>query len=273
MARLFVIALIFALSGSAALAQERTPAAPVPPDSVEALRARYRLGVPGIEAPATLIVAPSLSISSPVAFGADWGDLFAALGYQQKVRYANKPDAVLGIGGGLGSARENVGIEVVLAILDTYTDFFEDRTLSVKAHRRLRDDLAVAVGVENLVADGDGGRSAYGVVSKVFRLSEEPRNWFQLVAASVGVGGGRFRREAAIRSGEQGVNVFADLTLLVNRRVSVIADYTGQDVTFGASLAPFPSVPVVFVAGVADVTGAAGDGARLVAAVALGFRL
>ena len=50
-------------------------------------------------------------------------------------------------------------------------------------------------------------------------------------------------------------------------RVSLIADWTGQDLNLGASIVPFRNLPLVITPAVADVTGNAGDGARFILGV------
>jgi hypothetical protein len=53
--------------------------------------------------------------------------------------------------------------------------------------------------------------------------------------------------------------------------ISFIADWTGQDLTIGTSIAPLRRIPVVITPAVADVTGNAGDGARFILGIGLGY--
>ena len=66
-------------------------------------------------------------------------------------------------------------------------------------------------------------------------------------------------------------NVFGSVGLRVVEPVSVIADWTGQDLTLGTSIAPFRNFPLVITPAVADVTGNAGDGARFILGVGFGY--
>jgi len=50
------------------------------------------------------------------------------------------------------------------------------------------------------------------------------------------------------------------------------ADWNGQDLFAGVSLAPSRRVPVVINAGVADLTRNAGDGPRFILSAGFGFR-
>ncbi len=52
--------------------------------------------------------------------------------------------------------------------------------------------------------------------------------------------------------------------------LSVVADWTGQDLNAGISATPVPRVPLVVTAGAADITGSAGDGARFILSVGYG---
>ncbi len=71
---------------------------------------------------------------------------------------------------------------------------------------------------------------------------------------------------------ENSVNVFGSVGLRVAETVSLIADWTGQDLTIGASIAPFRNLPLVITPAVADITDNAGDGARFILGVGYNFR-
>jgi hypothetical protein len=75
-----------------------------------------------------------------------------------------------------------------------------------------------------------------------------------------------------VRNDRKTANVFGALGLQVAEPVSVTADWSGQDLFAGVSVAPARRVPLVITAGFADLTGSAGDGARFVLATGLGFR-
>jgi hypothetical protein len=51
-----------------------------------------------------------------------------------------------------------------------------------------------------------------------------------------------------------------------------VADWTGQDLNLGVSLAPFPALPLVVTPALADLTGRAGDGARFTVGAGFGLR-
>jgi hypothetical protein len=92
------------------------------------------------------------------------------------------------------------------------------------------------------------------------------------VAATLGVGGGRFRSEDDVEDDRQTANVFGAIGVQLLEPVAVTADWNGQDLFAGVSVAPLKHVPFVVTAGLADITGSAGDGARFIVSAALGFR-
>lgn len=253
-----------------------TAQAPPPqtPEQVQELRQQFLLP----EAPLEALLRPPVrgggaSINTPTAFGADWGDGFVGVSFQERTRLGNRSDGGVGIGFGLGDAQRFVGLEVAVSIVDLIGDTFEDGAVSFKVHRLLPSNFAVAVGVENAIEWGstDGGSSIYGVVSKVIPLREDPAGPLSRVTLSLGLGTDRFLSEEDREEDAEGVNVFGSVGLQVVEPVSLIADWTGQDLYLGASIVPFRGLPLVITPGVADVTGNAGDGARFILGVGYGF--
>ncbi len=176
-------------------------------------------------------------------------------------------------GFGLGE-REKVALEVAVSSFSTFRQgFFENGGVSFKLHHSFSNGLAIAAGVENAVTFGspDGGSSVYGVVSKIFPLKDDPSKPFSSVTVSLGVGGGRFRSEQDVQQGIGSVNVFGSVGLRVIEPISLIADWTGQDLTIGTSIVPFRNFPMVITPAVADITGNAGDGARFILGVGFGY--
>lgn len=207
---------------------------------------------------------PSSTINTPTAYGPGWGDVYAGVGYQNRIRYDDWRDGVASVGVGLGNPQRSVGLDVTVNVLDTYTEFAQDRSLSLKLHRRLPYRTAVAVGHENLWhTDGtDGGSSRYVVVSKILLLRDRPTSPFGSMIVNVGLGTDRFLSEQKFAQGNDGVNAFGSVGLRVLRPVNAVANWTGQDLALGLSIAPVRTWPLVITPAVVDVTGAAGDGAR-----------
>jgi hypothetical protein len=87
----------------------------------------------------------------------------------------------------------------------------------------------------------------------------------------VGVGGGRFRSEDNIEEGDEDPNVFGSVGVQVAEPITVIAEWTGQDLNLGASIVPIRGVPLVITPAAADVTGTAGNGTRFILGVGYGI--
>jgi hypothetical protein len=177
-----------------------------------------------------------------------------------------------GIGIGLGDARKALGVELSYA-LETTDNSFGEGGFNAKVHRQLGQDLAGAIGWNGFLNIGrnDFEQSKYGVLTKVFRTQESLNSAFSRVAFTVGVGDGQFRSNGAVKARDNNVNVFGNVAVRVVRPVSFIAEWTGQDLALGLSIAPFKNFPFVITPAVRDIAGA-GDGARFVLGAGTAFR-
>lgn len=262
-------------------AQQPTPQPTPAPEDAATLKEQLRIPIPqaALLLPNLSSISPGSSSGSPTAFGADYGNAFIGASFQARTRYTESADGAVSLGFGVGDAQKSVGLEVAVAILDLANSgrgdpgAFGRGSVSFKLHRLLPDDMGVAVGVENLLVWGgtDSGTSVYGVVSKVFRFQDNPQKPFSSLTASLGLGTGRFKSESDFENGEGSVNVFGSLGLRVAEPVSLIADWTGQDLTLGASIVPFKNIPLVITPAFADITGNAGDGARFILGIGYSF--
>ncbi|MFN7557349.1 hypothetical protein [Microcystis sp.] len=233
-----------------------------------------------IEEPKTLsvklaefVVAPSASISIPIGFGANFGQIFGGFAFQSRTRFTNQADGGLALGVGLGEPQKIVGLDVTMAILSLFGDNAGRGSFSFKIHRSLPEGFAVALGFENAIRWGgtDAGSSIYGVVSKFFQFTETTEEPLSQLTLSLGVGGGRFRSEGAIEDGVNSLGVFASAGLRIVEPVSAIVEWSGQDLNAGISLMPFPKVPLTINLAGADLTGNAGDGARFVMSIGYNY--
>lgn len=217
--------------------------------------------------------SPGVSIMNPSGYGSSWGRAGVGLGLQERTRFTEDADGVMGLGLGFGNPAKTVGVGLGITVTDLWEQPFADGTVSLKLHRRLPYDMSVGAGVQGLVRWGstDGGRSAYGVVTKRFIFDRDPSQLFNQLHVSVGVGSGQFRSEDDINNDEGSVGVFGSMALRVNQPVSAIAEWTGQDMTVGLSIAPFRNIPVVISPALTDLTGTAGDGTRFILGVGYGF--
>ena len=218
---------------------------------------------------------PAVAYGVPTGFGADWRDVFAAAGMQGGLRY--DPDFIDGVvfgGAGLGNAQRTVGVELTLAVVDLVGETFKDQTLSVKIHRRF-GAWGVAGGVENLFIMGttDGGTSAYGVVSGHLMPQNGTRAWLQQVTVTAGVGDGRFNTVNRVRREKNTASAFGSLAVRVHSSLSALATWNGQDLTVGASIAPFPTLPIVITPVLLDVSGQADSRPRIALSMGVGITL
>ncbi len=218
--------------------------------------------------------SPGLTVANPSGFGADNNTGYIGVGFQSRVRYADALDGGTVLGAGFGDAVKSVGVEVsyTLASITGGNTEFGRGGLNLKVHRQFPQDWAVAVGWNGFLNIGanDVTNSFYGVATKVFRLREDINSSFSRVAVTAGLGNGQFRSEEDIANDRSAVNLFGSVAVRAAEPVSLIAEWTGQDLTLGASIVPFKNVPVAITPALRDVAGA-GDGARFVIGVGYSF--
>lgn len=235
------------------------------PDS---LRSIYTLAVPVLgQRHSPVRASPGSSVQSPTAFGADWGEGYLGVGYTERMRYihgANQQDGAVMAAFGFGNSRKYVGLETALTSFSTVRSGLGNHSsVSFKVHREFPSHFALAAGWEDAIRTKgtDGGTSGYVVAS----------SWYKRLTASAGIGGGRFKTEAALANDRKAVNAFGSLAYQLASPISLITDWSGQDLGIGASLVPLKSIPIYIEPAFVDLTGSAGDGARFVLGVGLGF--
>lgn len=215
---------------------------------------------------------PSITIINPSAYGASWGSAGIGLGFQERVRFGDAADGVIGLGFGLGDPRKNIGAQIGISLVDVSSPF-RDGAINLKLHRRLPQDFSVAFGVQGLATWGntDGGSSVYGVFTKRFKLRKDRTKPFSEIYTTLGLGGGQFRSESDINNGNETIGVFSSLAVKIAQPIGLVTEWTGQDLTIGTPLVLFRKLPLVIVPAVTDITGTAGDGARFVLGVGYSF--
>ena len=230
--------------------------------------------VKDIEIP-SFFYSPGFSIYVPTGFGGDRNTGFVSASYQERGRFSDIDDFGLGIGVGLGDSRKSVGVELsyTLASFGRNRDFGSGG-FNVKVHRQLPGDWGVAVGLNGFLNIGDENnfeQSLYGVATKIIRTQEKLDSPFSRVAVTLGVGGGQFRTEDAVFDGDDEISVFGSVAVRAVKSASIIAEWTGQDLGVGVSVAPFPNIPLVITPALRDITGA-GDGTRFVVGTGFSFK-
>ena len=230
--------------------------------------------VKDIEIP-SFFYSPGFSIYVPTGFGGDRNTGFVSASYQERGRFSDIDDVGLGIGVGLGDSRKAVGVELsyTLASFGRNRDFGSGG-FNVKVHRQLPGDWGVAVGWNGFLNIGDENnfeQSLYGVATKIIRTREKLDSPFSRVAVTLGVGGGQFRTEEAVFDGDDEISVFGSVAVRAVKSASIIAEWSGQDLGVGVSVAPFPNIPLVITPALRDITGA-GDGTRFVVGTGFSFK-
>lgn len=218
--------------------------------------------------------APSITLLTPSAFGKDWRQYSVGVGFQERTRFSNSSDGAVGVGFGLGDSRKLVGLDIGITFTDL-SAFFDSGIVSFKLHRRLKSDLAIAVGVNDALTWGSGdvdGPSPYGAISKIFRLRKDTQAFMSQISVSAGVGTGRYRSETSIFNGNDDPNPFGSIALRVFDPVNVITEWSGQDLSVGLSVRPIRKIPFVITPAVTDLTGSAGDGTRFLLGVGYSSR-
>jgi hypothetical protein len=220
-------------------------------------------------------LGPAASVSVPTAFGVDGGEMFFGVAYQGRTRFTKEDDAAGVVGFGIGTRRV-VALEAALTTYSTLRSYpFETGGLSFKVHRALPRQTSVAVGWENAIrwGGGDDEGSLYAAATKLVTLRDDPDAAFSSAVFTLGVGNGRFRFEEDYGDDKETVNLFAAAGARVNPYVSLVADWTGQDLNAAASVTPLRHIPLVVTVGLADLAGTAGDGARFILSLGYGLAL
>lgn len=244
----------------------------------DSLRARYLLPLPATfrVAPLRPRSSPSMGANSPIAFGGRTGDVFAGASATARARQVEAVDGSYGVGFSLGDPGRYLSLDVTVISFSSFrSGFWKRGGVDLQLSRDLPAGFAIAAGWETAVHWGktDGGSSKYAVVSKWLQLRDDTKA-FSAVMLSAGVGTGRFIFvDLARDSTPARANVFGSVAVRVAPPLSLIADWTGEDLTAMASVAPFKRFPLSLSAGFADITGRVGESPRLVASGGVAFNL
>lgn len=219
--------------------------------------------------------SPAITISNPSGRGADRFTAFFNTSFQADKRFENGADGSLGVGIGLGDARRAVGLQLsyTLASFGTQGRDFGTGGFNAKLHHQFPNGLSTALGWEGFatIGDVDFEDTIYGSVTQIIRTTPNIDTPLSRIALTAGVGNGRFRSEDDFNDGVDSVNVFGSAAVRIARPLSVIVEWTGQDLAAGLSIAPIRNFPLVITPALRDIAGA-GDGARFVIGTGVSFK-
>ncbi len=213
--------------------------------------------------------SPGITIANPSGYGADQGQIFAGFGYQRRVRYtgtSSNPfsgvdDGGLGFGIGLGNSVRNVGVQLSYGMASFGGSRpFGSGGFGAKVHRQFGPGWSAAIGGEGILNIGqlpegspvtynDFENTYYGAVTHIARLRQDIRAPFSRIALTAGVGTGRFRsieyftRKQQFGENPFGVGAFGSVALRATPNLSLIGEWTGQDLAAGVSWVPIRSLP------------------------------
>ena len=226
----------------------------------------YKLPVPTADMMGAAMgrTQPGVAASSPIGFGPRQGDVFAGLGYQAKTVNGDD-DGALSVGGGFLNPEEMVGIEAVLTSLSTVRSGFGSRLVGgVKVHK-IVSGWGLGLGVEGIYLNGndfDTKPSVYLAGTRVLNV-RQGASTFNSATINLGLGNGRFQSAEDFAADKSGVGFFLSSSIRMNDWSSAILDYTGAQVNLALSFAPLKNLPLVITPSMNDITGEAGDKARL----------
>ena len=183
--------------------------------------------------------APAGGITTPTAFGANWGDVFVGAGYQDNLPVTIAPNGttnntIYGGGIGLGNAQSFVGLEA--SYTSAGTSIAERGGFNFKLHKQLGDNLSIAGGWENAIRNGyttanDPRDTYYGAITGILPVGETSN-----FTATVGAGSGRFRTYNDLLADNNNVNIFGSLGFRFSENIAVAADYNGRNFSVGLPL-------------------------------------
>jgi len=198
--------------------------------------------------------APGIAFGSPVAYGADWGQIFGGIGGQTiPPGGQHSVDGSMLLGLGLGDSQRWAGVEVSSTIISLTDSIGDAGAWNAKVHRSLSGRASIALGVEDAAGWGDASRtntSTYVVYTQALDLAPQSARAPMPLVFNVGVGDERFADP-----GSNSFGLFGSVSVHPHRQLSVIADWTGRDLNAALSLVPLRAWPVVLTLGAINLTG------------------
>lgn len=219
------------------------------------------------------------SLTTPIAWGAANGVVFAGVGGTVNAPYSDEADGAAVLGVGVGDPIKNLGAQIAFISLDL--DEWEEYSMTLHLHHDLGGGSAVGAGIENvmLTEGGDADESYYivfshGVQGDMFANETGTSKLHFSIGAGTDRFGEKSERDIAEGKGRYGTYVFGNVAYELFNEFNVVVDWNGINLNAGLSktfwLGQFP---VAITAGAADLTDNSGDDVRFIFAVGAGFKI
>lgn len=223
----------------------------------------------------SLVGPTSSSISSPIAFAADWGVIAVGLAYANRWPGTDDRDGLAGISVGFGDAEKYAGLAVSVLIdsIKPNNNFAENGTVAAQLFHVFPNDYALAVGAGNIGPWGvfkDSARSYYAVGSKVFGVSIKDRQ--MPLTLSVGAGTGAFYSVSdAQNKHDSNIRPFGSAGWRIFPQLSVIGEWAAKQTNVGISILPIAKLPIVINVADCNITRSEGKNTFFTISVAAGY--
>ena len=239
----------------------------------------------------TSIILPNIygkSLTTPVAWGAAYGTVFAGVGIESRAPYSRGSafstrggDGGASIGLGVGNPVENLGLQAALTMYDVSN--WGRYGMSFHVHHYLGSASSIGVGGQNLMLSSgtDSEQSYYIVYSKGVLSSPfiNTDNNTTRLHYSIGAGNGQFGNKTGddilAGKGKHGTYIFGNIAYELFNQFNFITDWNGINLNAGISKTFLisDSFPVIITAGAVDLTGYSGDGVRFIVGIGTGITL
>lgn len=199
------------------------------------------------------------SIATPIAFGADWGIIAGGLSYVNHWPTGTRSDGFASVTLGLGNAQKYAGLSVS-ALIDNLgggsNRFAQNGTIAWQLFHVFPQNFALAVGMANAIPWGKAfvgsSQNYYGVATKVF--DTRIKGYSMPLTASLGAGTGSFYSLAhSADKRDDKVKPFGSLGWRVLPRLSLISDWSANQLNAGVSIVPIKAWPLVINGAYANI--------------------
>lgn len=225
----------------------------------------------------SLLGPTGASITTPVAFAADWGIVAAAVAAVSNWEGTKKEDGLANVAFGLGNAEKYFGLTTSILIdsIDTRDGGFgENGTVLLQLFRVFPNDFAVGIGASNILPWGHGfkdrSKNYYAVASKVLPLYY--RDYSLPLTLSVGAGTGVFSALYDFRHDvDDNVRPFFSAGWRLFPKLSIVGEWVARESNAGISYAPIRSFPVVLGIAACNINKRDNQSTYYMASVAFGY--